>query len=769
MSRVDQAEAVESDAAQPRFRPTRGIYIVAGIAVLMFLLGMAGGGQQSKLADVQKNDQSAYLPNTAESTKVANESEKFQPVQTIPGFIVYHRDSGLTAEDKAKIAADVNAFRKIDGVAADQVGPPIFSTKNDTTAATAVPLIGKSDGVSKNGNELSATEKDVIAAAREGAPAGLVVHSAGPGGLLVAFVDSFNGIDGALLLAAGLVVIVILLVVYRSPILWFFPLFSAVMALGTTALFIYPLAKHDVLTLNGQTQGIMSVLVIGAGTDYALLLISRYREELHTYTSDLQAMSRAWRGAAPPILASGATVMIGLMCMGFGELNSDRSLGPVCAIAIGCTVATMLTFLPAFILVIGRYGLWFVPIVGWILIAVRYRRYHRLNERWIFWPRVPKPDHKADIATHGMWGRFAAALGRHPRRSWIASTAALLVCVLGVLSLRTAGLTITASFTSNPDAIVGQKLFDASFDQGAGAPAIITASAASSDEIIAAVSKVAGVVSGPGAVCVATDFNKVAALAKAGQLPAGFGGAECVPPALQVQPINGRIMINAGLVDRYDTAAASATVQRIRGVVHPIAGAEALVGGSTAINYDTQQASRHDRNLIIPIVLVVILVVLALLLRALVVPVLLVATVVLSFLATLGVCAVVFNHVFNFANSDPAFPLFAFVFLVALGIDYNIFLMTRVREETLKHGTRDGILRGLAVTGGVITSAGVVLAATFVVLGVLPLVFLAELGFAVAFGVLLDTILVRSILVPALSYDIGRAIWWPSKLARAQE
>ena len=193
------------------------------------------------------------------------------------------------------------------------------------------------------------------------------------------------------------------------------------------------------------------------------------------------------------------------------------------------------------------------------------------------------------------------------------------------------------------------------------------------------------------------------------------------------------------------------------------------MGGQTAVIYDTQQASRHDRNLIIPIVLVVILLVLGLVLRAVVAPLLLIASVVISFAAALGVSALVFNHVFHFVNADPSFPLFVFVFLVALGIDYNIFLMTRVREEALRHGTRSGILRGLAVTGGVITSAGVVLAATFTVLGVLPLVFLAELGFAVAFGVLLDTILVRSIVVPALSHDIGRRIWWPSKLASGAE
>ncbi|MDT4976511.1 MAG: putative drug exporter of the superfamily [Pseudonocardiales bacterium] len=739
MSRAELTENEPQVAKPSRPRRSRGVYIIAALAAFWFLFGGAGGSYQGKLAEVQKNDQAAYLPNSAESTKVNTEQEKFQPVQTIPGFIVYERTSGLTAADQAKIAADAQAIRAIKGVAQDQVTPPQFSA-DGKVANIGVPLVGKNGNVSVDGADLSKVENNVIDVAHKDAPDGLTIHSAGPGGLLVAFVDSFNGIDGALLLAAGLVVILILLVVYRSPVLWFFPLFSATLALGAAALIIYQLAKHDVLTLNGQSQGILSVLVIGAGTDYALLLVSRYREELHTYDSRITAMTRAWRGAAPAIAASATTVIIGLLCLTLGELNSDRSLGPVCAIGIACTVGVMLTFLPVFLVLVGR---------------------------WVFWPRIPHVDHQADIATHGMWGRFAAALGKSPRRYWITGSVLLLICIGGIGGLKTGGLTVVDSFTTTPDAVQGQKIFDRTFDQGAGAPAHITASADKADAVIAAVSHVPGVETKPGSVCVAPDFTKIAQLVKSGQVPNLSSG--CAPPALQVQPVDGRILIDANLTDRYDTPKATTTVRAIRTGVHSIPGAHALVGGSTAINYDTQQASRHDRNLIIPIVLLVILLVLGLVLRAILAPVLLIVTVVVSFAASLGVSAIVFNHVFHFANSDPSFPLFVFVFLVALGIDYNIFLMTRVREETLQHGTRDGILRGLAVTGGVITSAGVVLAATFIVLGVLPLVFLAELGFAVAFGVLLDTILVRSIVVPALSYDIGRRIWWPSKLARGAE
>ena len=728
-----------------RRRLSRGAVVVGLLGIAWFLFGAAGGSYQGRLSSVQKNDNAAYLPASAESTKVDNESQRYQSVQAIPGFVVYQRSGGLTAADRQAIDRTAARMRTLPGVAHDQVGSPVFAA-DGATASIQVPLVGKDGNVSVQGDTLVKVEKDVLSVARQMAPPGLAVHSAGPGGLLVAFIDAFTGIDGALLLAAGLVVIVILLVVYRSPVLWFFPLFSSVLALGAAALVIYQLAKHDVLTLNGQSQGILSVLVLGAGTDYALLLTSRYREELHNYDSRVEAMTRAWRRASTAILASASTVILGLLCLGLGELNSDRSLGPVCAIGIACTVGVMLTFLP---------------------LALT------LAPRAIFWPRIPRADGEGDPVTHGPWSRFARVVGRNDRRAWIATVVVLLACTGAIGTLRTGGLTTAESFTNNPDAVVGQKIYNAHFPAGSGAPVQITATTGSIPAVIAAVEKIPGIVRGPGAVCVAPDYAKLTALAdpSAGGPPAAprpGPGSGCPPPALQVSPQDGRLLVDATLAYNYDDPAAYRTVREVRAAVHAIPGAQALVGGSSAINYDTQQASRHDRNLIIPIVLLVILIVLTILLRALLAPVLLVLTVVLSFAATLGVSGLVFNHVFGFANSDPGFPLFAFVFLVALGVDYNIFLMTRVREETLGYGTEEGVLRGLAVTGGVITSAGVVLAATFAVLGVLPLVFLAEIGFTVAFGVLLDTIVVRSILVPALTHDIGRSIWWPSALARGR-
>jgi RND superfamily putative drug exporter len=448
-------------------------------------------------------------------------------------------------------------------------------------------------------------------------------------------------------------------------------------------------------------------------------------------------MRAAWRGAAAPIVASAATVSIGVLCLLFSQLNSNRGLGPVLAIGIACTLAVMLTFLPAVLVMLPR---------------------------GLFWPRVPRYDHQADVATHGIWGRFAPALARRARLSWIVTTVALLACTLGIAGLRDSGLSNTDSFTNNPSAVVGQKIYAEKFAKGAGAPAVIAVNADKADEVIAAVAQLPGVAQSAGSVCRAPDYAKLATAS-----PQDLATPGCLPAALAVSPINGRTLIDATLVDEYDSPAAADTIVRMRAVVHRIAGADAKVGGQSALNHDMLAASARDRNVIIPIVLLVILVILGLLLRSILAPLLLIATVVLSFAATAGVSAVVFNHIFHFAGADPAFLLLAFVFLVALGIDYNIFLMTRIREETLRHGTRAGAVRGLSVTGGVITSAGVVLASTCAVLGVLPLVFLAEIGFTVAFGVLLDTILVRSILVPALSHDIGKSIWWPSRLAKSAD
>ncbi len=719
----------------------------AGIAVglaglVFFLVGISGGQYQGKLSKVEKNDNSAFLPSSAESTKVSKEVQLFQKVQSIPSFIVYQRAGGLTQADRAAVYVEAGELASIHGVASDQLGAPVFSS-DGTAASLAVPLIGKVGNRGVQGTTLVQVEKSVLQAARAVAPPGLTIHSAGPGGLLVALVDSFSGIDNTLLLVAVLVVVLILLVVYRSPVLWVFPLLGAVVGLGTASLVVYLLAEHGMLTLNGQSAGILSVLVLGAGTDYALLLTSRYREELQHYESRLEAMTKAWRRASGAIAASGATVILGLLTLTLGELNSDRSLGPVCAIGIASTMASMLTFLPLALTVMPR---------------------------GIFWPRVPKADQATDPVANGPWSKIAAMVGRNDRRAWISVTVLLGICVIGMASLKANGLPVSKGFTNAPDAVAGQAIYDAHFAKGNDAPVQVTARVEAIPMIISTISHIPGVSGAPDSVCVQPDYMKIAALAKrsVGKLTTlERNGGSCPTPQLSVSPERGRLIVDAVLSSSYDSPQAYGTLVRIRAAVHAIPGADALVGGQTAVDYDTNQAARHDRNLVIPIVLAVILVILMALLRAIVAPILLIASVVLSFTASLGISAFFFNHVFRYPGSDPAFPLFAFVFLVALGVDYNIFLMTRVREESQTFGTRSGVLRGLSVTGGVITSAGLVLAATFAVLRIIPLVLLSEIGFTVALGVLIDTLVVRSILVPALSHDIGKLIWWPSRLSRS--
>jgi putative drug exporter of the RND superfamily len=445
------------------------------------------------------------------------------------------------------------------------------------------------------------------------------------------------------------------------------------------------------------------VLVFGAGTDYALLLTARYREELRRHEDRHAAMRVAIRRAGPAIVASAGTVILSLLALSLAELNSTKGLGPVLAIGVGVALLSMMTLLPALLVITGR---------------------------WMFWPAKPTYG-SAEPTSRGFWARTGRRIAVRPRVVWITTALILGVMALGLTGLKADGLTNAQSFRGHPDSVVGQSVIDQHFPAGAGQPVEIFGNPASGAQLAAALRSVPGITGVTSPVTVA-----------------------------------GRSYIEATLTSAPDSQAAYSAIDRVRAAAHAVPGSDALVGGNTAINLDVQRASAHDRNLIIPIVLLVVFVILALLLRALVAPVMLIATVVLSFAATLGVSALFFDHVFNFGGADTSFPLFVFVFLVALGIDYNIFLMTRVREEAKRHGPRTGALTGLAATGGVITAAGAVLAGTFAVLGTLPVTFLTELGFAVAFGVLLDTLVVRSVLVTALNLDLGRWVWWPSRLAR---
>ncbi|MFI6095950.1 MMPL family transporter [Lentzea sp. NPDC051213] len=657
--------------------------VLAGVLLVGWLaLGGFTGPYAGKLSEVSENDSSAFLPNSAESTQVAELQRKFQRTGAIPAIVVVERQGGLTEQDRKFLADRGKGFQ----------ASPVIPAPNDDQAAQLVVLLDPAKEV-----------RDSVLALRDGtrgAPPGLTVLVTGPAAQIADLVEAFGGIDGLLLLVAGAVVALILLVVYRSPLLPIVVLMSAVFGLGLASFVVYLLAKNDVLALNGQSQGILSILVFGAATDYALLLVSRFREELRDTQERYTAIRTAWRGTIEPIAASAGTVILGVLCLLFSDLDSNKGLGPVAAIGIGAALLTTMTFLPAVLALLGRGAFWpFAPKLG-----------------------SPHPE------TSGLWGRTADLVRRRPRAIWIVTTLVLLVGVAFLPQLKASGTAQSDVFLTEVESVAGQEVLSRHFPGGSGSPTVIIAAEGKTAEVLQR-SKVDGV----------ADVR-----------PTGTA--------------DGLVRVEATLKDAPDSDAAVATVQRIRAAVHGVEGADAQVGGQTATLLDTRTTSEHDRLLIIPIVLVVIFLVLALLLRSLLAPLLLIATVVLSFAATMGVSALAFNHVFGFPGSDPVVPLFGFVFLVALGIDYNIFLMTRVREETRRLGTVEGTVRGLSLTGGVITSAGVVLAATFAALAVLPILFLTQIAFIVAFGVLLDTLLVRSLLVPALSVDIGGRIWWPSKL-----
>jgi len=653
----------------------------------------------SKLTGAEKNNASAWLPGSAESTKVLDVQSRFQSPNIYTGVVVYVRDSGITAADRATAAADARQFARVQGVLPRQIVGPVESADGKAIATTLQVDLG-----SKGWSAATTATDSLRAIATSSKPDGLVSHITGPLGIAADNNNEFKGIDSTLLFSAVAVVIVILLITYRSPTLWLLPVISSGVALIIAEAVVYLLAAHAGLTVNAQSAGILYVLVFGASTDYALLIVARYREELRRHDRRHPAMAEALRRAGPAIIASGSTVIIALLTLFAAELNATKDLGPVLAIGVAVGMLVMLTLLPALLVTFPR---------------------------GVFWPYRPSYG-SPEPTTRGTWARVGWGIAAsRPRVIWITTAVVLGVLALGLTGLKANGLTTAQGFRGHPDSVAGQTVLAEHFPAGAGEPVIV--------------------IGNPGAVV---------PLRSAFAATPGIAGV--TPPAVRA----GYAYLEGTLTVPPDGQAAYATIDRVRAAVHAVPGADAKVGGQTAINLDVQRADAHDRNLIIPIILAVVFVILGLLLRALVAPLILTATVVLSFAAALGVSAVFFNHVFGFGGADTSFPLLVFLFLVALGIDYNIFLMTRVREEALRRDARHGAIVGLATTGGVITSAGFVLAGTFAVLATIPATFLTELGFAVALGILLDTIVVRSVLVTALNLDLGRWMWWPSALAR---
>jgi RND superfamily putative drug exporter len=676
-------------AALPGGRRTKWLVLVFWIVVIAVAAPLAG-----KLQGAERNDASSYLPASAESTRELNAQNAFVVTNLNPAVVLYQRPSGVTAADLAKARQDARVFGALAAVHG-RVSGPFPSADHQAIEIVVGASLGYNSDISGFVNQVTAT-------ASRGDP-GLTAYVTGPAASAADEVKVFKGIDSTLLYATLAVVIVLLLLTYRSPVLWLLPIMSAGVALTIAEAVVYLLTEHG-LTVNGQTGGILVVLVLGASTDYALLLVARYREELRRHEDRHEAIAVALHRASPAILASAATVIAGMLCLLAAQSADISGLGPVAAIGVAVGLLAMITLLPALLVIFGR---------------------------WLFWPVRPAYG-TAEPTSQGLWARVGRAIARRPRAVWSVTALVLIAASFGLIGFKVGTLTQAQSFRGTPAAVAGEQVLARHFPGGAGEPVAVTG-------------------------------NASAAAAMRQALAATPGVTAVTAPEIR----GGTAYVQGTLVSQPDSAQAYTVIDAARARLHAVPGADAEVGGATAINLDVQRYATRDRNVIIPLVLLVVLLILGLLLRSVVAPLVLIATVIVSYGAALGLSALAFAHLFGFAGADTSVPLFVFVFLVALGIDYNIFLMTRVREETQRSGTRQGALTALAATGGVITSAGAVLAGTFAMLGTLPLVTFTEIGFAVALGVLLDTIVVRSVLVTALTMDLGRRMWWPSRLSRA--
>jgi RND superfamily putative drug exporter len=799
----------------------RSKWVVFALWFLAIFVAAGPAELPTKFEEAENNEATSYLPGDAESTAALHATEELQNGEIAPAVVVFRRQSGLTPGDFKSIEETVAKMASKpfpgligDGETAAAGGKPaepdreFDQAKKQSEGAVCAgpttvvpgqpadfsPFVGPV--CSKDGKAAIVTA--YINAEGEGErivdpvkfwrdqmedeAGGLEVKITGGAGFSADAIEVFEGINGTLLLAAVSLVIFLLIVIYRSPIFLFIPLIAVIFAETLSRSIGYGVSELGV-TINGQSSSIMSVLVLGAGTDYALLLVARYREELHRTADKYEAMRTALESAGPAIFASALTVIAALLCLMLAKVNGTSGLGPIAAIGIACAALSMLTLLPALLTIFGRRAFWpFVPhtpetapraeavsdgarrrivegsgflaflqvalacivvlvllplvLVNWVLRILSGRRIPSLIvgplDRAVFTPYEMRRARleKVKDETHGIWARIGRRVAAGPQRVMAGSIVLLLIFCAGFAFFST-DLTSEDSYRTEVESVEGQHLLDRSFPSGATAPTDV----------------------------VVPQAGKVAAVKQAVE---GVDGVETVSePVAQGPP---GTLVQATLEPNPYSTEAFELIDPIREAAHE-ADPGALVGGPSAIEADVRDAAGWDSTVIPPIILLVVFLILMVLLRAVAAPLVLIGTVILSFLAALGVGYFFFDVVFGFPGSDPSLPLFAFVFLVALGVDYNIFLVARAREETEKHGSEQGMLRALAVTGGVITSAGIVLAGTFSVLAVLPLTFLTELGFVVAFGVLLDTFLVRSVLVPAVALTLGDKFWWPSRLS----
>ncbi|MHA5049306.1 MMPL family transporter [Streptomyces sp. SD15] len=646
----------------------------------------------SKLADVQHDRAVDYLPASADSTQVARIEDQLPGGETTELVLVYHRDGGLSAADRATAARQVAEITERNPLTATPKGVP---SQDGTTLM--YPVASSAPGTDEEKRDAFVNDVRDLARGEDG----LSVDVGGPGALATDASEVYNSLGGPLLYTTVAVVALLLILIYRSPLLWLVPLAVAGIADYLSMGVAYGLHQAFGTTISGQSSGVMTILVFGAGTDYALLLISRYREELRRVERPYDAMWVALRGCGPAVLASSGTVAAGLLCLLAADLNSSRGMGPLGALGVLCALVAMLTLLPAVLVLLGRR---------------------------VFWPLVPafgsEPKQRRSLFT-----AMGSSAGRRPLVVLAGGAVLLGALALGTLNLP-GSLKQQDSFVDKPEAVAAMETLAAAYPEQGTQPITVITPTGRADATLAAVRDHQGVVA-----------------AERGRT--GDGWTEVFVTAKGAPQL----------------AAETATITSLR---DDLAGS--YIGGPSAEQIDLKDTNARDQLIVVPIVVVSVLLILIALLRSLIAPLLLVAAVIAVWGATLGIGGLVFGPLFGFEGTDPGLGLLSFVFLVALGVDYGIFLMHRMREESLSGAEpAAAALTALRTTGGVIASAGLVLAATFAVLTNMGLVQLVQLGFVIAVGVLLDTFLVRTYLVTSASVALGRKVWWPGRLSREPE
>ncbi len=639
----------------------------------------------------------AGLPETSQAAQVTELLAQFPSADQTAAIVIWSRDGAdLTAADRTAITAAAENL----GAASitPRAATPQFS--DDGQAALSVMPLEAAAATA----DIGKTAANIRSTASAGLPGGLNAFVTGPVGFQADITNAFAGADFRLLLVTVIVVAVLLIVTYRSPVLWIVPLVVVGLADGLAGTVAGALAEPLGFALDASVSGILSVLVFGAGTNYALLLVARYREELLHTENRNDAMRTAVTSAGPAIAASGGTVALSLATLVFAELAGNRALGIACAIGVLIAIVFALLVLPAALVVCGR---------------------------GLFWPFIPRVQAGTAPVRTGFWTSLGRGVAKRP-----AIITVVTVLAVGSLSFglngAAVGLSQADQLLGNPESVVAQDIVDASFSAGLTSQTVVLAPDAASEDAVLVATKTAGVTA-----------------AVAGE---NAGGLTRIDVTLNSEP-GSDATFEAITTLRTALADASGPVS------------QSLVGGSDATALDTKTSAQRDQDLIVPLILGIVFLILALLLRSLVAPILLLVTVLGTFFASLGASNLIFQNLLGFAAFDTNVVLFAFLFLVALGVDYNIFLTTRAREEARRYGTREGMVRALSSTGAVITSAGILIAAVFAVLGVLPVVALTQIGVIVCIGVLLDTLVVRTVLVPALVFLINDRFWWPSRPA----